>query len=118
MKLKNIFFISLIALPLTFLEVSAAGNTERLKDTIVDKSIQKFEDSFNSFFTNTELTIEWRTAADPNFTLLTINPVSKNEAEGNLTFFKDQLLDKIIEIQLTSGLVIDNLAMMKSGFMV
>ena len=49
MKLKNIFFISLIAMPLTFLEVSAAGNTDRLKDTIIDKSIQKFEDSFNSF---------------------------------------------------------------------
>ena len=47
--LTRIFFISLIAMPLTFLEVSAAGNTDRLKDTIIDKSIQKFEDSFNSF---------------------------------------------------------------------
>ena len=33
-------------------------------------------------------------------------------------FFKDQLLDKIIGIQLTLELVIDNLVMMKSGFMV
>ena len=39
MKLKNIFLISLIAMPLTFLEVSAAGNTDRLKDTIIDKTI-------------------------------------------------------------------------------
>ena len=92
MKLKNIFLISLIAMPLTFLEVSAAGNTNRLKDTIIDKSIQKFQDGFNSFFTNTELTIEGRTAADPNFTLLTINPVSKNEAEGNLTFFQGSMI--------------------------
>ncbi len=92
MKLKNIFLISLIAMPLTFLEVSAAGNTDRLKDTIIDKSIQKFEDGFNSFFTNTELTIEGRTAADPNFTLLTINPVSKNEAEGNLIFFQGSII--------------------------
>ena len=118
MKLKNIFFISLIAMPLTFLEVSAAGNTDRLKDTIIDKTIQKFEDGFNSFFTNTELTIEGRTAADPNFTLLTINPVSKMKQKEIWLFFKDQLLDKIIGIQSTLELVIDNLAVMKSGFMV
>ena len=92
MKLKNIFLVSLIAMPLTFLEVSAAGNTDKLKDTIIDKTIQKFEDGFNTFFTNTELTIEGRTAADPNFTLLTINPVSKNEAEGNLTFFQGSII--------------------------
>ena len=92
MKLKNIFLISLIAMPLTFLEVSAAGNTDRLKDTIIDKTIKKFEDGFNTLFTNTELTIEGRTAADPNFTLLTINPVSKNEAEGNLTFFQGSII--------------------------
>ena len=92
MKLKNIFLVSLIAIPLTFLEVSAAGNTDKLKDTIIDKTMQKFEDGFNTLFTNTELTIEGRTAADPNFTLLTINPVSKNEAEGNLTFFQGSII--------------------------
>ena len=92
MKLKNILLVSLIAMPLTFLEVSAAGNTDKLKDTIIDKTIQKFEDGFNTLFTNTELTIEGRTAADPNFTLLTINPVSKNEAEGNLTFFQGSII--------------------------
>ena len=92
MKLKNIFLVSLIAIPLTFLEVSAAGNTDKLKDTIIDRTIQKFEDGFNTLFTNTELTIEGRTAADPNFTLLTINPVSKNEAEGNLTFFQGSII--------------------------
>ena len=92
MKLKNIFLVSLIAIPLTLLEVSAAGNTDKLKDTIIDRSIQKFEDGFNTLFTNTELTIEGRTAADPNFTLLTINPVSKNEAEGNLTFFQGSII--------------------------
>ena len=92
MNPKNIFIISLIAMPLTFLEVSAAGNTDRLKDTIIDKTIKKFEDGFNTLFTNTELTIEGRTAADPNFTLLTINPVSKNEAEGNLTFFQGSII--------------------------
>ena len=92
MKLKNIFLVSLIAIPLTFLEVSAAGNTDKLKDTIIDRSIQKFEDGFNTLFTNTELTIEGRTAADPNFTLLTINPFFKNEAEGNLTFFQGSII--------------------------
>ncbi len=92
MNLKNTFLVSLIAMPLTFLEVSAAGNTDKLKDTIIDKTIQKFEDSFNTLFTNTELTIEGRTAADPNFTLLTINPLSKNEAEGNLTFFQGSII--------------------------
>ena len=79
-------------MPLTFLEVSAAGNTDRLKDAVIDKTIEKFEDGFNSLFTNTELTIEWRTAADPNFTLLTINPLSQNEAEGNLTFFQGSII--------------------------
>ena len=92
MKLKNIFLVSLIAIPLTFLEVSAAGNTDKLKDTIIDKTIQKFEDGFNTLFTNTELTIEGRTAADPNFTLLTINPISENDAEGNLTFFQGSII--------------------------
>ena len=118
MKLKNIFLISLIAMPLTFLEVSAAGNTDRLIDTIIDKSIQKFEDGFNSFFTNTELTIEGRTAADPNFTLLTINPVSKNEAEGNLTFFQGSMIRKNNRNTINLGIGYRNLAMMKSGFMV
>ena len=92
MNPKNIFIISLIAMPLTFLEVNATGNTDKLKDTIIDKTIQKFEDGFNTLFTNTELTIEGRKAADPNFTLLTINPVSKNEAEGNLTFFQGSII--------------------------
>ena len=69
MKFKSILLVSIVAMPLTFLEVSAAGNTDRLKDTVIDKTIQKFEDGFNSLFTNTELTIEGRTAADPNFTL-------------------------------------------------
>ena len=88
MKLKNILLASIIAMPLTFLEVSAAGNTDKLKDTIIDNTIQKFENGFNSLFTNTELTIEGRTSADPNFTLLTINPLFDNEVDRNLTFFQ------------------------------
>ena len=88
MNYKNIFLATLVAMPLTFLEVSAAGNSDKLKDTIIDKTIQKFEDGFNSLFTNTELTIEGRTGSDPNFTLLTINPITEDEAEGNLVFFQ------------------------------
>ena len=57
MNMKSIFLTSFLALPITFLEVGAAGNTDQLKDTIIDKTIQKFEDGFNSLFTNTELTI-------------------------------------------------------------
>ena len=72
--------------------MSAAGNSDKLKDTIIDKTIQKFEDGFNSLFTNTELTIEGRTGADPNFTLLTINPISENSAEGDLTFFQGSII--------------------------
>ena len=64
MKFKNLFLASIIAMPFTFLEVSAAGNTDKLKDTIIDKTIQKFENGFNSLFTNTELTIEIRTDND------------------------------------------------------
>ena len=92
MKFNNILLVSIVTIPLTFLEVSASGNTDRLKDTIIDKTIQKFEEGFNSLFTNTELTIEGRTAADPNFTLLTINPISENDAEGNLTFFQGSII--------------------------
>ena len=77
MKYRSIFLASFLALPLTFLEVTAADNsTDKLKETVVYKTIQAFEDGFNSLFTNTELTIEGRTASDPNFTLLTINPIS------------------------------------------
>ena len=73
MKINNILFASLVAMPLTFLDVSTAGNaSDKLKDTVIDKTIQAFEDGFNLLFTNTELTIEGRTAVDPNFTLLTI----------------------------------------------
>ena len=92
MRYKNILLASIIAIPFTILEVSAAGNTDKLKNTIIDKTIQKFEDGFNSMFTNTELTIEGRTAADPNFTLLTINPVSEDKLEGNLTFFQGSII--------------------------
>ena len=92
MKFNDILLVSIVTIPLTFLEVSASGNTDRLKDTIIDKTIQKFEEGFNSLFTNTELTIEGRTAADPNFTLLTIKPISENDAEGNLTFFQGSII--------------------------
>jgi adhesin/invasin len=92
MQYKSIFLSTLVAMPLTFLEVSAAGNSDKLRDTIIDKTIQKFEDGFNSLFTNTELTIEGRTGADPNFTLLTINPISENSAEGDLTFFQGSII--------------------------
>ena len=92
MNYKNIFLVTLMAVPLTVLEVSAAGNSDKLKDTIIDKTIQKFEDGFNSLFTNTELTIEGRTGSDPNFTLLTVNPITEDEAEGNLTFFQGSII--------------------------
>ena len=92
MNYKNIFLASLVAVPLTVLEVSAAGNSDKLKDTIIDKTVQKFEDGFNSLFTNTELTIEGRTGSDPNFTLLTVNPITEDEAEGNLTFFQGSII--------------------------
>ena len=46
-------------MPLTFLEVSAAGNaSDKLKDTVIDKTIQAFEDGFNSLFTNTVIMIK------------------------------------------------------------
>ena len=41
MRIKNTLIASVLALPLTFLEVSAAGNaSDKLKDTIIDKTIQ------------------------------------------------------------------------------
>ena len=44
MKLKKIIIASALALPLTFLEVNAAGNSsDQLKDTIIDKTIHKIE---------------------------------------------------------------------------
>ena len=93
MKISNLLLASLVAMPLTFLEVSAAGNaSDKLKQTVIDKTIQAFEDSFNSLFENTELTIEGRTAADPNFTLLTINPISENLDKGDLTFFQGSFI--------------------------
>ena len=93
MKIKNILLASLFAMLITFLEVSAASNaSDKLKDTVIDKTIQAFEDGFNSLFTNTELTIEGRTAADPNFTLLTINPISENQDKGDLSFFQGSII--------------------------
>ena len=93
MKINIILLASLVAMPLTFLDVSAESNaSDKLKNTVVDKTIQAFEDGFNSLFTNTELTIEGRTAADPNFTLLTINPISENQDKGDLTFFQGSII--------------------------
>ena len=93
MRYKKILLASVLSLPLTFLEVTAADNsTDKLKETVVGKTIQAFEDGFNSLFTNTELTIEGRTASDPNFTLLTINPLSQSDDKKDLTFFQGSLL--------------------------
>ena len=87
MKYKKILIASLIALPFTVLDVTAADNsTQKIKDTVVDKTIKLFENDFNSMFPNTELTIEGRTASDPNFTLLTINPISESDDKKDLTF--------------------------------
>jgi hypothetical protein len=93
MRYKKILLASVLSLPLTFLEVTAADNsTDKLKETVVGKTIQAFEDGFNSLFTNTELTIEGRTASDPNFTLLTINPLSQSDDKKDLTFFQGSIL--------------------------
>ena len=93
MKLKKLIIVSALVLPLTFLEVNAAGSSsDQLKDTIINKTIHKIEEGFNSLFTNTELTIEGRTAADPNFTLLTINPILENNEDGDLTFFQGSII--------------------------
>jgi len=93
MKYKKILIASLIALPFTVLDVTAADNsTQKIKDTVVDKTIKLFENGFNSMFSNTELTIEGRTAADPNFTLLTVNPISESDDKKDLTFFQGSIL--------------------------
>jgi hypothetical protein len=93
MRYKKILLASVLSLPLTFLDVTAADNsTDKLKETVVGKTIQAFEDGFNSLFTNTELTIEGRTASDPNFTLLTINPLSESDDKKDLTFFQGSIL--------------------------
>jgi len=93
MKKTNLFFVSLIIIPMTILDVSAAGNsTDELKSTVIDKTLQVFEDGFNSLFSNTELTIEGRTKSDPNFTLLTIQPISESEDKKDLTFFQGSIL--------------------------
>ena len=90
---KKILIYSLFFFPITFLDVTAADNgTNKLKATMVDKTIQLFENGFNSLFSNTELTIEGRTASDPNFTLLTIKPISESDDEKNLTFFQGSIL--------------------------
>ena len=41
---------------------------------------------------NTELTIEGRTKSDPNFSLLTIQPISESEDKKDLTFFQGSIL--------------------------
>lgn len=93
MKKTNLFSAFLVIIPMTILDVSAAGNsTEELKSTVIDKTLQVFEDGFNSLFSNTELTIEGRTKSDPNFTLLTIQPISESEDKKDLTFFQGSIL--------------------------
>ena len=93
MKKTRLLLASLIIIPMTILDVSAAGNsTEELKSTVIDKTLEVFEDGFNSLFSNTELTIEGRTKSDPNFTLLTIQPISESEDKKDLTFFQGSIL--------------------------
>ena len=93
MKKTRLLLASLIIIPMTILDVSAAGNsTDELKSTVMDKTLQVFEDGFNSLFSNTELTIEGRTKSDPNFSLLTIQPISESEDKKDLTFFQGSIL--------------------------
>ena len=93
MKKTRLLLASLIIIPMTILDVSAAGNsTEELKSTVIDKTLEVFEDGFNSLFSNTELTIEGRTKSDPNFSLLTIQPISESEDKKDLTFFQGSIL--------------------------
>ena len=93
MRLKTILISCLFVVPLSVLEVTAADNgTKKIKDTVVDKSIQLFENGFNSLFSNTELKIEGRTSSDPNFSLLTINPISESDDKKNLTFFQGSII--------------------------
>ena len=93
MKKTRLLLASLIIIPMTILDVSAAGNsTEELKSTVIDKTLEVFEDGFNSLFSNTELTIEGRTKSHPNFSLLTIQPISESEDKKDLTFFQGSIL--------------------------
>jgi len=99
MRLKTFLLGSLLVFPLNVLAVAASDKVvtsdngeNKLKATVVDKSIQLFEDGFNSLFSNTELTIEGRPNSDPNFTLLTINPISESDDRKGLTFFQGSIL--------------------------
>ena len=81
------------------LDVTAADNgTQKIKDTVVNKTIQLFEDGFNSFFSNTELTIEGRTASDPNFTLLTINSILESDDKKDLTLLQMMVQKQIYQL--------------------
>ena len=93
MRYNSILIASLLSLPLTVLDVTAADNSkQKIEDTVIDKTISLFENGFNSLFSNTELKIEGRTASDPNFTLLTINPIFESDDKKDLTFFQGSLL--------------------------
>ena len=51
MKKTRLLLASLIIIPMTILDVSAAGNsTEELKSTVIDKTLEVFEDGFNSLY--------------------------------------------------------------------
>jgi len=111
MKFKNVIVASLVALPFTVLDVTAADNTtDKLKSVIVDKSVQKFENSFNSKFQNTELSIEAKESSDANFSLFTVQPIHESEDKKGLTFFQGSLINKNDRNTINLGIGYRNLS--------
>ena len=111
MRFKNILIASLVALPFTVLDVTAADNsTDKLKSVIVDKSLKKFENSFNSKFQNTEISIEGKESSSANFSLFTVEPIHESEDKKGLTFFQGSLINKNDRNTINLGIGYRNLS--------
>ena len=100
---KNKSFLILIILSIIIYPVSAAEkDTKKLKNTIINKSLNYIENKFENSFENVDIKLEGKDSSDPNYSILTLNPI--NETKDKITFFQGSLLHESGRYTLNTGL--------------
>ena len=93
------------------IKVSASDDsTKKLEKTIVGKTFSYIEDKFNNFFENTEIEITGNDAADPDFSIFTVQPLNMSSDGKDLTFFQGSIIRKNNRDTLNTGLGFRNLS--------
>ena len=105
MKIDKYFLTLIISFIFgIILPVTAEDSTKKLKSTVISKSIDYVESKLNGFLKNTEIQITGAESSDPDFSIFTVQPLSQNFDQRELTFFQGSIIRKNNRDTLNTGI--------------